>query len=146
MYIILEAHHRFEDDAVADLWSLIGRVYLHHPKLMTAVHHPDIASIVQITLAAWLKRYMHIRQRHQQSQQRHRVDSLNESEPPPWIQELRQKFDLPEVDSTSAADPTAREPAIDASQLLTPDFDFDLIDWSFWENSNLDAALFETNW
>lgn len=113
---------------------------------MTAVHHPDIASIVQITLAAWQRRYMRLRQRHQRSQQRLSVELLSESETPLWIQELRQKFDLPELESTFAADPTARDPAIDTSQLLPPGFDFDAIDWSFWENSNLDAALFETNW
>lgn len=143
MYIILEAHHRFDDDAVTELWSLIGRVYVNHPKLMIAVHHPDVASIVRITLVAWQRHYAHIRQR---CQQRHNVDLLDESEPPPWILELRRKFDLPEVNSAFAPDATAGEPAIDASQLLPPDFDFDSIDWSFWENQHLDAALFETEW
>jgi len=137
VYIILEAHHRFDDDAVADLWSLIGRVYINHPRLMTAVHHPDIASIVRITLVAWERRYTHILQRC------HNVGLLNESEPPPWILELRRKFDLPEVNSTLAPDSTALEPAMDVSQLLPPDFDFDSIDWSFWENSHLDAALYD---
>ena len=140
MYIILEAHHRFDDDSVADLWSLIGRVYINHPRLMIAVHHPDLASIVHITLVAWQRRHTHIRQ---QCQQRHNFNQLKESESPPWILELRRKLDLPEVNSTLAPDSTAQEPAIDASQLLPPDFDFDLIDWSFWENPHLDAALYD---
>ncbi len=110
---------------------------------MTAVHHPDINSIVQITLVAWQRRHAHIRQR---CQQRHTVDLSNESDPPPWIQELRRKFDLPEVNPISAPDSTAREPAFDPSQLLPPDFDFDSIDWSFWENPQMDAALCETSW
>lgn len=141
MYIILEAHHRFDDDAVVDLWSLIGRVYVSHPRLMVAVHHPDIASIVRITLVAWQRHYTHIQQR---DQQRHNLNLLEQSEPPSWILELRRKFDPTEVDSTLAPDSTAQEPAVDTSQLLPPDFDFDSIDWSFWENADLDAALYET--
>lgn len=143
VYIILEAHHRFDDDAVANLWSLISRVYVIHPSLINAVHRPDIASIARITLVAWQRRYAHIQQ---QCQQRHNFDLLNESQPPPWILELRRKFELPDVDSTLGADSTEREPVIDASQLLPLDFDFDLIDWSFWEDPHLDAALYEADW
>ena len=110
---------------------------------MFAVHHPDIASIVRITLVAWQRHYAHIRQRGQQG---YNGDLSNEPEPPQWILELRRKFDLPEVNSTFAPDLTAQEPAIDADQLLPPEFDFDSNDWSFWENPHLNAVLYETEW
>ena len=135
MYVILEAHHRFMDDDVANLWTLIGRVYLGHPKLMTAVHHPDVVSIVQMTLAAWQIRHTHMQQQRRQVQD---VDMLNATETPPWIVELRRNFNIPEEQSTHAPDSTATEPAVDFSQL-----DFDLIDWSVWEDPNLDASLYE---
>lgn len=60
--------------------------------------------------------------------------------------ELRRNFDLPEASSIFAPDLIAREPAIDADQLLSPDFDFDSIDWSFWENPHLNAAVYENGW
>lgn len=110
---------------------------------MTAVNHPDIASIVRITLVAWQRHHSYIRQRGQQGRN---FDPPNEPEPPPWILELRRNFDLPEAVSTFAPDLNAQEPVIDAGQLLPPDFDFDLIDWSFWENPHLNAALYETDW
>jgi hypothetical protein len=142
VYIILEAHHRFDNDTVEDLWLLIGKVYVHHFTLMTAASGPDIASIARITVVAWQRRHTYVQQRYQQHPN---TDLLNESEVPSWVQELRQKLDLPEVDPAPAPDATAREPAIDASQLLPLDFDFDVIDWTFWENSHLDATLYNMN-
>lgn len=124
------------DDDVANLWTLIGRVYLGHPKLMTAIHHPDVVSIVQMTLVAWQRRYTHVQQQCQD------VDMLDATETPPWIVELRRDFNIPEELATHA--PT--EPAVDFSQLLPPDFDFDSIDWSVWQDPNLDASLYETDW
>lgn len=143
MYIISEAYRRFDDDVVVDLWSLISKVLVSQPKLMVAVHQPDNAAIVRITLVAWQRRHAHIRRR---CQQRHCVDLPNEPESPPYILEFRREYDLPEVIPIFTPDATASEPVADAGQLLPPDFDFDSIDWSFWENSNLDAALFETDW
>lgn len=142
MYVILEAHHRFDNDAVVDLLSLIGKVYIHHPTLMTAVSHPDIASIAQITLAAWQKHHTYAQQ---QYQQRHDTRLLNESELPVWVQELQRKFDLPEVNPEPAPDRVVRESAIGASQLLPLDFDFDSINWSFWENLHMDTAMYDMN-
>jgi hypothetical protein len=140
VYVILEAHHRYDDDAVDDLWSLIGRVYVVHPKLMVAVHNPDIITTVRITLIAWQRRqtYKQHRSNHCQC-----VDSSNDSVPPAWISELCQKFDLPEVSSTFAAESMVQEPVIDTSQPSHFDFDFESMDWSFWENSSLEAALYD---
>lgn len=134
MYIILEAHHRYNDDAVEVLWSLISRVYAVHPKLnKAAAYTPDIMATVRITIAAWQKRHSYV-----QHMSHH---SSNGSVPPTWISALCEKFDLPEVGSISAPDSMmVQEPMIDTSQLLPFDFDFDLMDWSFWEESTLDAA------
>ena len=100
---------------------------------MTAIHHPDIVSIVRMTLVAWERRINHLRQQH---------NGANVGESPSWIQELRRNFDLPEV-PTQAPDPTT---AMEMSPLLPPDFDFDSIDWSVWGDPNLDLALYETDW
>ena len=131
------------DDDVANLWTLIGRVYLGHPKLMTAVHHPDVVSIVRMTLVAWQRRHTHMQQQCQQPQD---VDMLSATETLPWIVELRRNFNIPEEQPTHAPDSTAKETAVDFSQLLPPDFDFDSIDWSVWQDPNLDASLYETDW
>lgn len=50
-----------------------------------------------------------------------------------------------ETQPTPALDATAQEPAIDASQLLPLDFDFDVIDWTFWENWHVNATLYGMN-
>lgn len=133
MYIVLEAHHRYDTDAVEDLWSLISRFYAVHPKLKTAVQSPDIVATVRITLVAWQRRQAYVQHRSQQWQ----VGSIDDS-PPAWISELCQKFELPEISSMSAP---VQVPVLDTSQLLPFDFDFDSIDWSFWEDSSLDMAL-----
>ena len=134
MYIILEAHHRFDNDAVADLWSLIRRVYAIHPELTTAIHRPEIAHIAHIALAAWQRRDEYLRQQRD-------FDLQSEYESPQWILDLRRKFDVPHGNESFATDPAEQRPAIDASQLLPLDFDFDSIDWSFWDEMQLDLAL-----
>ena len=135
--MILEAHHRYDDDAVEDLWSLIGRVYAVHPRFMGVVHNPDIVATVRITVAAWQRRYAHVQRK---VQERLHIES-NDSTPPAWISELCQKFDLPEVTSTLPTDLMTPETLIDTSQLLPFDFDFDSMDWSFWQDASLDAAF-----
>ena len=134
MYVILEAHHRYDDDAVENLWSLISRVYAVHPKLKMAVHNPDIVATVRITLVAWQKRHAYMQQ--------HSIDSASHSALSAWISELCQKFDLPEVSSTSAPDSGIQKSVIDTSQLLPFEFDFDSMDWPLWEDLSLDAALY----
>lgn len=140
MYVVLEAHHRFDNDDVENLWSLIGRVYLGHPKIMTAVHHPDVISIVQMTLAAWQRRHTYILQKD------HNFMGASHSVTPSWITELRQRFNMPEEHPTVAPASTAGEPIVDVDQFLNPEIDFDSINWSVWEDPNLDASLFETDW
>ena len=138
VYIVLEAHHRFDNDTVVeDLWSLIGKVYVHHSALMRAISRPDIASIARITLVAWQRRHTYLQQRGRT------IDLLNQSEVPSWIQELRQKLEpLDFVNPMPASDATAQQPTVDDNgQILPPDFNFDVIDWAFWENSHLNATF-----
>lgn len=129
MYTVLEAHHRFNTDAVQGLLTLIGKVYLHHPTLMTALSRPGIASIARITIVAWQRHYSHLQERYQQRL----GGDVDPPEVPSWMQRLRQKLDLPIIDPTPAM---AQEPGVDVSELLPMNFDFDLIDWNFWENSH----------
>jgi hypothetical protein len=125
------------------LWSLIGRVYAVHPKLKVSVHSPDIISMVQITLVAWQRRLAYL----QHSSQSHfSTDSPNKIEPPTWISELSEKFDLPVVSPTLPVNSTTQETVSSKGQNLNGfDFDFDSIDWSLWEKSSLDMAFCETS-
>ena len=123
VYIILEAHHRYDSDAVVELWSLLGRVFINHPTLMTAASRSDIAPIARITLAAWWRQHL-------------RDESRS---PPQWIKELRQKSHLPEIDPRSGS-LAAGHPRTNDDHQGCPtdlDFDFDLIDWSFWDTLHL---------
>lgn len=140
MYIILEAHHRYDDDAVEEIWSLIGRVYDVHPKLKLAIQNPDVVATVHITLAAWQRRHSYLQH---QPQRMYQLNSVDSSVAPAWISELRQKFDIPEMNSTPALDTTMQGPLLDASQLLPFDFDFNSMDLSFWDSANMDESLYD---
>jgi hypothetical protein len=94
---------------------------------MTAFSRSDIASIARITIVAWQRHYEHLQQRYQQ---RHDAEP---PEIPAWMQQLRRKLDLPEIEATPAM---ALEPVVDINELLPMDFDFDVIDWNFWESSH----------
>ena len=173
VYTILEAHHRAssaeEDATITEVWSLIRRVYAVHDTLTTAVQNPDIASIVRITLAAYQKRHAFILEQYRQRCDTHTdairskaiIASESESgpedkpQPPEWIQDLCQKFDLLLSDTavksstlehasdTAATRATENEPTFEGlSEGLVPtDFDFDVIDWSYWENVGLDSIV-----
>lgn len=161
VYMILEAHHRPSEAITNDLWPLISIIYSVHPTLGTAIHHPDITCIVRITLAAYQKRHVYILEQYRQRNTNHNIhgqsnsltvsgsgsDPEMEPQPPQWIQDLKQKFNLSDMTefSTLFPEPTtaAREPGIDDPRegLLPPDFDFDMIDWKFWENAGLDAIV-----
>lgn len=137
VYIILEAHSRFDSDAVEELWSLITKVYAVHPNLMTATHRSDITAVARITLAAWQKRHTHLLQQ----SRRDGMEDLSTADSPPWIQELRRNFNIQDTSATIMTDQT---PAVDDDLFLPLDFDFDSIDWSFWEDpKHQDATLYE---
>ncbi|KAK5032822.1 hypothetical protein LTS07_004232 [Exophiala sideris] len=127
VYIILEAHHRFDNDRVTDLWTLIRRIYDIHPELSTASRRTEAGTVARITLAAWQRHDAYIRQRQA---------NVNESyEPPQWIGEMCQNFNLPQPTATSASGSVVPVPAVDASQLLPADFDFDVFDWAAWDET-----------
>jgi hypothetical protein len=68
---------------------------------------------------------------------------MGEHEPPQWIVQLCQKFDLPQV--TAPTDSAAQWAAFDGNQLLGLDFDFDSVDLSMWDESRMNAALYSNN-
>lgn len=121
VYIILEAHQRSSEHQVANLWDLIRRVYENHPDLMTAVTRPEVDFLARITVAAWQKYDVEVRQQ--------RPDAVA-METPEWIRQLCHNFSLPVIDASTTADEAAKSLNGD---LLPPDFDFDIIDWSAWE-------------
>ncbi|KAL5420897.1 hypothetical protein PMIN04_006074 [Paraphaeosphaeria minitans] len=121
VYIILEAHHRSGEPEVADLWDLIRRVYENHPDLMTAVTRPEVDFLARITVAAWQKDDLGMRQ--------HRPDVVA-TETPEWIRQLCHNFNLPVIDPSTTTEEYAQSLNGD---LLPPDFDFDIVDWSAWD-------------
>lgn len=71
---------------------------------------------------------------------------MAEHEPPQWIAQLCQKFDLPHLNSaTASTDSAAQWAAFDGNQLLGLDFDFDSVDLSMWDESRMNAALYANN-
>ena len=127
MYLVLEAHQRYDDHRVVDLWSLIGRVYDAHPDLMTAANRPEVTFIARITVAAWQKYDIQMRQ------QRSGMHGAIAMETPEWIRQLCYNFNLPLADSSATILEVAQSFSSDPAQLLSTNFDFDMIDWSFWE-------------
>lgn len=127
VYLVLEAHQRYDDHQVVDLWSLIGRVYDVHPDLMTAVNRPEVTFVARITVAAWQKYDIQMRQ------QRSGVQGAIAMETPEWIRQLCYNFNLPLADSSATILEVAQSFSSDPAQLLSTNFDFDMIDWSSWE-------------
>ncbi|KAH8899095.1 hypothetical protein GQ53DRAFT_802469 [Thozetella sp. PMI_491] len=126
VYVILEAHHRLDDhNAAADLWDSIRKVYAIHPELKRAVHRAEVTSVARLTLAAWQKHNANI-------QQERLGNGSAEHEIPQWIVEISENFNLPHIDSTNA------------SPIVPADFDFDMFDWSNWEESYLNTGLYGT--
>jgi hypothetical protein len=128
VYLVLEAHQRYDDHQVVDLWSLIGRVYDVHPDLMTAANRPEVIFIARITVAAWQK---YDNQMRQKSSGVHGAIAI---ETPEWIRQLCYNFNLPLTDSSATIEEVAQSCSPDsAALLLSTNFDFDMIDWSSWE-------------
>ncbi|KAF4977232.1 hypothetical protein FZEAL_6215 [Fusarium zealandicum] len=131
IYVILESYHRFDQDAVADLWSLIGKTYAAYPELTTTVHRQDIMFAARITSASWERYRAHIA----------RQSPAVPLEPPSWILDLCHSFCLPRPGQTSAEADEGVFP--DASQLVdVMDFNFDTVDWAMWDESFTDQGLF----
>lgn len=121
VYVVLEAHQRSSEPQAVDLWNLIGRVYEVHPDLMTAVNRPEADFIARITVSAWQKHALEMRQQ----------SSDATLETPEWIQQLCYNFNLPLAEPSTPHD--TQSIGSDLGQLLPIDFDFDMIDWSAWE-------------
>lgn len=146
MYIILEAHHRFTDPSVADLWSLIQRVYAVHPEARSASERPEIAAVARITVAAWQQYDAHLQQQANSSAAMAGVAR----EIPEWIAELCRNFGVQILkgqhgEKQQTAEESAQMGVLgvgegDGSEFLLPaDFDFDMIDWSIWEEARMNG-------
>ncbi|KAL1612090.1 hypothetical protein SLS60_000313 [Paraconiothyrium brasiliense] len=127
VYVILEAHQRSGEPQVEDIWSLIGRVFESHPDLMTAVNRPEVDFIARITVAAWQKYEIELRQ------QRSAIPGAIAIETPEWIRRLCHNFNLPLTDPSATTEEAAETFSSDPAQFLPENFDFDIIDWSAWE-------------
>ncbi len=127
VYLVLEAYQRYDKHEVVDLWNLIGRVYNVHPNLMTAVDRPEVTFLARITVAAWQKYYVHMRQQNSSE------SGANPIGTPEWIRQVCYNFHLPLTDPSVATEDAAQPFDFDPAQLLPLDFDFDMIDWSSWE-------------
>ena len=130
MYVILEASHRSEDEAVTEIWTVIRRTYETHADLRTSVHRQDVRFSARITANAWQKYTAYLQKKdpsgHQKSSQ--------------WILDLYQTFGLPQPNVPSGAANT--EVDGDPEQPFDFDFDLDMVDWSAWDKAYLDTGLF----
>lgn len=124
MYLVLEAHHRYDDSRVWDLWNLIGRVYDVHSDLMTATNRPEMDFIARITVAAWQKYEIFVRQQ---------KSPTTRIETPEWIQKLCHNFNLRLTGSSGTDEAVEISLGADTACFLPEHFDFDMIDWSAWE-------------
>lgn len=130
VYILLEATHRYEEEGVKDIWSIIRRTYETHSELRTADHRQDVTVAARITASAWLKYATHM----------HKQDPTRHDETPGWVASLCQTFNLPQPNHWLS---TADAPVCsDAHDPLAIDFDLDMIDWSTWDRAYLNGGLF----
>lgn len=115
IYIIVEAHHRATVSEAATLWKLINRVSEVYPKVTIAMDRPEVYAIASLTLLAWQQRQEYLQQQQLEVQK-------------PWCVERLERA-LSVSKSAENADQQNLTSELDSWE----DFDFDLIDWSFWE-------------
>lgn len=86
-----------------------------YPKLTTAINRPEVYAIARLTLLAWQQR--------QECLQGQQLEVRK-----PWcVEQLEQALSV----KKSAENADQQNLAVDMESL--EDFDFDMIDWSFWE-------------
>ena len=88
---------------------------------------PEVVSVAHITLVAWQKRPAGVR-----------------VPQPEWITKLCRDFNLVAPEPTVSHNEDAAEQwqlRHDAAELLGVEFDFDSIDWSMWEELDMEARL-----
>ena len=124
VYLLLEANHRFDQDEVANLWSLIHDVYDVHPELRAAGHRSEWDLVAHIMIVAWQKHKIYVQECHV------RRNEPIVREDPEWIMDLRCNFGIPDSD-LSMPDSSMHMPELDPNWTLPDDllFDFNTIDW-----------------
>jgi hypothetical protein len=118
VYIVIEAHHRAATREAEGLWQLIGKVCEVHPKLMTAVHFPEVSAVARLAVLAWKQR------RENWEKGTSGVELTEKGLETPWYIDVFQRM----LDGGKESE-EAGEAAVGGLE----DFDFDLIDWDFWE-------------
>lgn len=123
VYVIIEAHHRATTPEADALWTLIEKVCRVHPKLVSALERPDIVAIARLIVLAWHQRQGHLQSLH------HQVDK-------PWCvtkmeEELNVLVHGPRVADMDLAWNTDNFESLD----------FDMIDWSAWEQEGYVQVL-----
>lgn len=129
MYVILEAHHRAEEDSVTDIWDVIRRLYAAHPDLKSARDNREFVFAARITLAAWHTRAVYLQ----------KGFGENADVRPAWIMEICANFELtppglPVANGTMGENGIGGGSDANAIYEMAMDFDFDLLDWTAWEN------------
>jgi hypothetical protein len=111
VYILIEVHHRAILPEAAELWVLINRVCELHPKLTTSINYPQVYAIARLIILAW---------QHRQEALQHGGGGVEK----PWcVSKLEEALGLNEPEQLDHA---AMLPELDG-------FDFEMIDWTFWE-------------
>ena len=115
VYIVIEAHHRAATIEASTLWMLINKVCELHPTLTTALGRPEVFAIARLIVLAWQQRQDYLQQRQEQLEK-------------PWcVNELEHGLKPPSLDRSGS------DSAVGDLGSLGFDFDFDSIDWSYWE-------------
>jgi len=123
VYVIIEARHRATAPEASSLWTLINKVCRVHPKLTAAPKRPDIVAIGRLIVLAWYQRQEHLQKLHQQVEKPWCVTKMEE--------ELNFFLHGPKVSGTDLGWDTDNFMALD----------FDMIDWSAWEQAGYVQVL-----
>jgi len=118
VYILIETYHRAATSEAVSLWKLVNRVCELHPRLSTATEYPEVYAVAHLVLRAWQHREEYL-----QAQQK-------DVEKPWCVMKFTSALSAPDestFNTTNGLDDLA-------------DFDFDLIDWSFWETGRFDQV------
>jgi hypothetical protein len=123
VYIIIEVHHRATTPEASSLWTLIDKVCSVHPQLVVTSKRPDIVAIGRLIVLAWRQRQDNLQSLHQQVEKPWCVTKMEEG--------LKWFVHGPTVLNVDLDPDTDRFMALD----------FDMIDWSSWEQEGYVQVL-----
>jgi hypothetical protein len=127
IYIILESHARYKDPQSQVLWELIDKVCTLQPQLSSAaIGFPEIYAVARLVDQAWRKR-----EGSNDLTENERQSSLQITKPS-CVTRFEKALGI--ENSTTEANGVGDQEGLDKELHEMEEFDFDLIDWSFWEN------------